>query len=181
MANTLWTLGHSTRPFEEFVELLQTHGIRSVVDVRRFPSSRRNPQFNSDALTRGLPSSGLRYAHLPGLGGRRPSSPDSPNLGWRNLSFRGYADYMLTPTFQQAMEELVRIAEAQPTAIMCAEAVPWRCHRSLIADAFLVRGWAAFDIVSPDHVSPHTLPSWAKFENGRLAYPGPVGSTGELF
>lgn len=183
MAHPLWTIGHSTRPIEEFIELLQTHGIRLLVDVRTLPYSRRNPQFNTDALAESLVQAGLQYQHLPALGGRRKSRPDSVNLGWRNVGFRGYADYMQTDEFWRALEELMALGEKAPTAIMCAEAVPWRCHRSLIADALVTRGWTIQHILSTAGVHPHQLTPFAKIQNGALTYPeaSPHEPTPRLF
>jgi uncharacterized protein (DUF488 family) len=171
----LWTIGHSTRPIHEFLSLLAGQGIRLITDVRAIPFSRRNPQFNQDVLSRSLEMAGIRYRHIEALGGRRKSQTDSKNLGWRNASFRGYADYMQTADFQQALEDLVESAECAPTAIMCAEAVPWRCHRSLIADALIVRGWTVLEIVGVEEPKPHRLPPWAATEDGVLTYPGPGG------
>ncbi len=137
---TLWTVGHSTRPLDDFIALLQTHGIRRLVDVRTIPRSRHNPQFNQAQLPVFLESAGIQYVHIPALGGLRHAHRDSVNAAWQNASFRGFADYMQTPEFDAALRRLIRLARSQPTAIMCAEAVPWRCHRSLIADALVVRG-----------------------------------------
>ena len=134
------TIGHSTRTLAEFIRLLRAHGATCVVDVRTVPRSRHNPQFNKASLPRSLKKASLGYVHTPGLGGMRHAKHDSPNGGWRNASFRGYADYMQTPEFAQSLEELIRLAAEDRTVLMCAEAVPWRCHRSLIADALLVRG-----------------------------------------
>ena len=173
MARSLWTIGHSTRPIEEFIELLQAHGIRLLVDVRTLPYSRRNPQFNTGALAESLVKAGLQYQHLPALGGRRKSRPDSVNLGWRNASFRGYADYMQTDEFWRALEELMAYGKKRPTAIMCAEAVPWRCHRSLIADALVSRGWTVRHILSTAEAQPHQLTSFVNIQNGVLTYPEP--------
>jgi uncharacterized protein (DUF488 family) len=133
------TVGHSNRPLEEFVRLLQAHGVTLVVDVRRMPGSRRNPQFGRDTLPPALQQAGIGYAHMPGLGGRRRRRPDSPNTGWANASFQGYADYMLTPEFETGLQELLEQVRGQRAALMCAEAVPWRCHRSLIADVLVAR------------------------------------------
>ena len=143
------TVGHSTRTIEEFIGLLKAHAVTCVVDVRTVPRSRHNPQFNRDSLPDSLKLAGLGYVHMPGLGGLRHAKPDSINVGWRNASFRGYADYMQTPEFEQSLEELIQLAKQEQIAIMCAEAVPWRCHRSLIADALLVRGIRTEDIMSP--------------------------------
>ena len=142
------TIGHSTRTLEEFIGLLQAHGATRVVDVRTVPRSRHNPQFNKASLPGSLKKVGLGYVHLPGLGGLRHAKRDSLNLGWRNASFRGFADYMQTPEFEQSLEELIRLANQERIVLMCAEAVPWRCHRSLIADALLVRGIRIEDIMS---------------------------------
>ena len=165
------TIGHSTRPAAEFVSLLKAHGIRTLVDVRTIPRSRHNPQFNSDALEATLAESGIGYVHEPDLGGLRKPRADSVNLAWRNTSFRGYADYMQTPSFEAAIDELVARAEQGPTAIMCAEAVPWRCHRSLVADALMARGHEAREIVSETKATPHKLTSFARLEGERVTYP----------
>src|SRR5262249_19584161 len=131
------TIGHSTRTITEFVAILKAHGVECVADVRTMPRSRRNPQFNTDSLKRSLKTEEIGYVHMSELGGLRRPQPDSPNLGWRNESFRGFADYMQTPEFEQGLDELIDVAKARRTVIMCAEAVPWRCHRSLISDALL--------------------------------------------
>jgi len=168
---TIYTIGHSTRPAAELVGLLQGHGVRTLVDVRTIPRSRHNPQFNSDALAATLAAADIGYVHMPGLGGLRRPKPDSINAGWRNLSFRGYADYMQTPAFAAAIDELIGIAGSQPTAIMCAEAVPWRCHRSLVADALLVRGVPTAEIVSATRATPHALTPFARVAGGAITYP----------
>ena len=165
------TIGHSTRTLEEFIGLLQAHGATRVVDVRTVPRSRHNPQFNKTSLPRALKKAGLGYVHLPGLGGLRHAKRDSLNVGWRNASFRGYADYMQTPEFEQSLEELIRLAKQERIAIMCAEAVPWRCHRSLIADALLVRGIRTEDIMSPTRRQVHTLTPFAKVRDTLITYP----------
>jgi uncharacterized protein (DUF488 family) len=169
--STIFTIGHSTRPIEQFVALLCAHGVKRLVDVRTMPRSRHNPQFNRDALQETLPRSGIDYLHLPDLGGLRQPQPDSPNAGWRNASFRGYADYMQTVTFQAAVEQLIALSAECSTAIMCAEAVPWRCHRSLIADALNVRGIPVEEIVDERRSRPHRLTSWAKADGVKLTYP----------
>jgi len=174
MALSLWTVGHSTRPIEEFLALLRAHGISTLVDVRRFPASRRYPQFNAESLATALSAAGIQYRHLEALGGRRSPRPDSLNLGWRTAGFRGYADYMQTEPFKEGLEELIRVAERSPTGILCAEAVSWRCHRMLIADALLARGWLVRHILSADKADPHSLTLFAKLENGRLSYPAPT-------
>ncbi len=171
MSPELWTIGHSTRPIEEFVGLLQSHGIQLLVDVRTIPFSRRNPQFHQEALAQSLREAGLQYRHMPALGGRRKSQPDSVNVGWKNQGFRGYADYMQTQEFWNALEVLVPIGQSLPVAIMCAEAVPWRCHRTLIADALVIRGWAVHHIISASSLKTHTLTPFAKPDAGRLTYP----------
>jgi uncharacterized protein (DUF488 family) len=171
---TIWTLGHSTRPIDEFIGLLRAHQLRLLVDVRTVPRSRYNPQFNTDTLAQSLHNAGLRYRHLPELGGLRKPKKDSVNNGWRNASFRGYADYMQTDEFVNALEALMAESQLQPTAIMCAEAVPWRCHRSLIADALVIRGWDSRHIMSETKVDPHKLTSFAYFEKGTLTYPKPT-------
>ncbi len=169
----IFTIGHSTRTFAEFVELLRAHEVEEVVDVRSIPRSRHNPQFNEDTLGQSLPHEHIRYAHLEKLGGLRHTKKDSINLGWRNASFRGYADYMATPEFTEGLEELMKIARPQKTAIMCAEAVPWRCHRSLIADALSKQGWSVLDIMSPTSATKHRLTPFLKVRKGQLTYPAP--------
>ncbi len=176
MSPFLYTIGHSTRSIEDFIQLLQAHGIRVLVDVRAIPYSRRNPQFNADVLAATLKEAGMQYHSLPALGGRRKSRKDSTNLGWRSPGFRGYADYMQTGPFREALEGLVVRAQAEPTAIMCAEAVPWRCHRSLIADALVSRGWAVRHILTTAKADQHALTSFAKLQNGTLTYPAPDAS-----
>lgn len=168
---TVSTVGHSTHPGEEFIRILQAHGIRRLVDVRTIPKSRRNPQFNRENLAASLAAPGIDYRHLPGLGGLRHPRKDSTNTGWRNASFRGYADYMQTPEFEDNLKKLIGIASAAPTAIMCAEAVPWRCHRSLIADALLARGIHVEEILSAAKSQPHTMTPFAKVQGERVSYP----------
>jgi uncharacterized protein (DUF488 family) len=168
------TIGHSTRALEEFIGLLQAHTVSRVVDVRTIPRSRYNPQFNQDSLADSLKKAGLGYVHMPGLGGLRHARRDSVNVGWRNASFRGYADYMQTPQFEQSLEELIQLAEQERIAIMCAEAVPWRCHRSLIADALLVRGIRAEDIMSPTRRQVHTLTPFANVRGTTITYPAEI-------
>ncbi|MGD0744536.1 MAG: DUF488 domain-containing protein [Verrucomicrobiota bacterium] len=168
------TIGHSTRTFEEFVGLLQAHAVSRVVDVRTVPRSWHNPQFNKTSLPRALKKAGLGYVHLPRLGGLRHAKRDSINLGWRNASFRGYADYMQTPEFEQSLEKLIRLTNQDHIALMCAEAVPWRCHRSLIADALLVRGIRIEDIMSPTRRQVHALTPFAKVRGTAITYPTEV-------
>ena len=168
----IYTIGHSTRPIEEFIALLQAHNIELLVDVRTVPHSRHNPQFEADALRTSLSDAGITYAHMVALGGLRHPHKDSINSGWRNESFRGYADYMQTAAFQAALNQLQELARQHTTAIMCAEAVPWRCHRSLIADALTVQGWQVLDIISDKPASEHKLTPFLKVEeDGRLTYP----------
>lgn len=171
MADQLWTIGHSTRTEDEFLALLTTHGIRRLVDVRRYPFSRRYPHFNREHLAAGLHNAGILYSHEPGLGGRRSARPDSKNLGWRTAGFRGYADYMETEEFQRALEELMAYGTNKSTVILCAEAVPWRCHRQLIADALLARGWTVRHILLSGRTDVHRLTTFALIDHGRLSYP----------
>jgi uncharacterized protein (DUF488 family) len=168
------TIGHSTRTVEEFIGLLQAHAVSRVVDVRTVPRSRHNPQFNKASLPGSLKKAGLDYIHMPGLGGLRHAKRDSLNVGWRNASFRGYADYMQTPEFAKSLEELIQLANQDRIALMCAEAVPWRCHRSLIADALLVRGIRMEDIMNPTSRQVHTLTSFAKVRGTTITYPAEV-------
>ena len=167
----IFTVGHSTRTAEEFIALLRAHAIEQLVDVRTIPRSRHNPQFAGDALSRSLHDVGIRYQHIKSLGGLRHARRDSVNTGWRNTSFRGYADYMQTSEFEQALDDLIALARERRTAIMCAEAVPWRCHRSLIADALLVRGIDAEEIASNTSTRRHTLTSFAQVDGTRIVYP----------
>ena len=165
------TIGHSTHTLEEFIALLQAHAVTRVVDVRTIPRSWHNPQFNKESLPDSLKGAGLSYVHFPGLGGLRHAKPDSINVGWRNASFRGYADYMQTLEFEQSLGELIQMATQERVAIMCAEAVPWRCHRSLIADALLVRGIRTEDIMSLTRRTVHTLTPFAKVLGTTITYP----------
>ena len=167
----VFTIGHSTRPMAEFIDMLTGHGITTLVDVRTVPRSRHNPQYNRDALPESLAPFGIGYAHAEGLGGFRPTGPDSPNTGWHNKSFRGYADYMQTPEFADNLFWLLTLADHQRIALMCAEAVPWRCHRSLIADALLVRGVDADEIVSPSRLQRHKLTPFARVAGTVITYP----------
>ena len=165
------TIGHSTRTIEEFIALLQAHAVTRVVDVRTVPRSRHNPQFNRETLPVSLQPAGIGYVHVAELGGLRHTTRDSINIGWRNASFRGYADYMQTPEFQQAIDQLIQLANQDRIAVMCAEAVPWRCHRSLIADALLVRGIRSEDIMSATRRQVHVLTSFARVEGTQITYP----------
>lgn len=168
---TIWTIGHSTRSLEAFLGLLRIVEIQLLVDVRRFPASRRYPHFTGTELRQSLMAAAISYEHMPDLGGRRPARKDSVNLGWRNRGFRGYADYMGSDEFESALEQLVQYGQEHRAAIMCAEAVPWRCHRTLIADALVARGWQVTHILSEHRVDPHHLTSFAAPSNGRLTYP----------
>ena len=165
------TIGHSTRTLEEFIHLLQANGATCVVDVRTIPRSRHNPQFNMDSLHGSLEKAGLKYVHMTGLGGLRHAKSNSPNMGWRNASFRGFADYMQTPEFAQSLQELLILASQERIVLMCAEAVPWRCHRSLIADALLVRGIRTEDILSEAKRLVHTLTPFAQVQGTTIIYP----------
>jgi uncharacterized protein (DUF488 family) len=171
MPTIVLTIGHSTRPIEAFIELLMVHQVECLVDVRTIPRSRRNPQFNEDSLSQSLAAAGIKYVPMQGLGGLRHPRRDSPNTGWRNDSFRGFADYMQTPEFEANLEKLLDLAGRCRAAIMCAEAVPWRCHRSLIADALMARGVRVGDIMSATRRTPHALTPWAKVEGQRVTYP----------
>ncbi|HYL54299.1 MAG TPA: DUF488 domain-containing protein [Gemmatimonadales bacterium] len=172
LPDVIYTIGHSTRPLAEFLELIAARGIEHVVDVRRYPGSRRYPQFGRDALAAALANAGVRYEHAPDLGGRRVARADSVNTAWRSASFRGYADYMETQPFQTALARLLDDARARPTAVLCAEAVPWRCHRQLIADALVARGEPVSHILSDARLEPHRLSPHARVRaGGRVQYP----------
>lgn len=166
----IFTIGHSTHPMKEFVELLRAHGIEQIVDVRSIPKSRHNPQFNESDLKESLKKAHIRYKHLKKLGGLRHTVKDSINLGWHNTSFRGFADYMASEEFEEGLQELIKIAAAKNTAMMCAEAVPWRCHRSLIADALTKRKWTVYAIMSRTSATKHRLTPFLKVKNGQLTY-----------
>jgi uncharacterized protein (DUF488 family) len=167
----MWTVGHSTRTIDEFISLLQENEIKLLADVRAWPGSKRYPHFNKDALAESLSGQGIRYEHFPELGGKRKSKPDSHNTTWRNASFRGYADYMETEQFQKGIERLLDVAaNAGPTAIMCAEAVWWRCHRSLVADYLKVRGVEVLHVLGANKVDPHPYTPAARIVNGELSY-----------
>jgi uncharacterized protein (DUF488 family) len=170
---TVLTVGHSTRPLAAFLELLATHKVTRLVDVRTVPRSRHNPQFNADSLPQQLARVKIGYEHVPGLGGFRRPAPDSPNAGWRNLSFRGYADYMQSDDFAGNLARLIQLAQHERVAVMCAEAVPWRCHRSLIADALLVHGITTCEITGPGRLQPHKLTRFARVSDGGITYPQP--------
>lgn len=167
----VFTIGHSTRPIEEFIELLRSNGVKQLIDIRTIPKSRRNPQFNTEGLAASLDAAGIGYIHLKALGGLRHPRKDSVNLGWRNVSFRGYADYMQTSEFEAAIRRVIQIACERSTALMCAEAVPWRCHRSLVADALLVRGIDVQEIISSTPPAPHKLTPFACVAGTHITYP----------
>jgi uncharacterized protein (DUF488 family) len=187
---TLWTIGHSNRELNDFLALLAAEKIESLADVRRFPGSRRHPHFNREALSATLQNLGLTYTHFPTLGGRRTVAgvsdpgrtvPEVSDLGhiqttknspWKVAAFAAYADYMLTEDFKAAFQELQTLAAQQRTAIMCAEALPWRCHRRLIADQFIAQGWQVLDIIGPNNTKPHELPTFATITVGQVTYPG---------
>jgi len=170
---TIYTIGHSTHSMDEFAAILKAHGIEFVIDVRTIPKSRHNPQYNSDTLAATLHGKDVGYEHLPGLGGLRRAKNDSINKAWENASFRGFADYMQTADFERSLNRLIETAVKQPTVIMCAEAVPWRCHRSLIADALLARGITVMDIMSKTSAKAHTMTPWAHVMGTKITYPGP--------
>lgn len=176
----LWTIGHSTRPIEDFIDLLRAHEIGLLLDVRTIPRSRHNPQFNNEALAQSSADAGICYRHSAQLGGLRKPEKDSINTGWRHASFRGYADYMQTEQFEKAIEELMAYSGSQLMAIMCAEALPWRCHRSLIADALLARGRTVLHIMSKTKADRHKLTSFAAVDQGKLWYPN-QGTAPRLF
>ncbi len=178
--NILFTIGHSTHSIEEFIALLDAHNVQHLVDVRSIPKSRHVPQFNTDELASSLRAANIEYTHLKALGGRRHSRKDSINTGWRNTSFRGYADYMSTPQFAEGLATLTQIASTTPTVIMCAEAVPWRCHRSLIADAMMLKDWQVRDILTKAPAAERKLTPFLKVANGQPTYPDPDQS-GTLF
>jgi len=171
MTDRVFTVGHSTHPLEDFVRILQAYGVDRVVDVRTIPKSRHNPQFNEVELRSSLPAAGIDYRRIDALGGLRHARKDSPNAGWTNLSFRGYADHMQTPEFAAGIEQLLALHADATIAVMCAEAVPWRCHRSLIGDALLVRGVEVEDILTATSVRPHALTRFAVVDGLRITYP----------
>ncbi len=169
--STIYAIGHSTRPLDQFIRLLQAHGITVLADIRTVPRSRRNPQFSQESLEEALPKNGIRYVHLKQLGGLRHPAKESINKGWQNLSFRGYADYMQTPEFVHAIRELMQLSKGERVAIMCAEGNPFRCHRSLVADALTARGVHVRHITSLSGAREHTLTSFAHVEGTRVTYP----------
>lgn len=170
-AGTVFTVGHSTHPIDEFAALVAAHGVEGIVDIRTVPKSRHNPQFGIDVLPDSLSERGLAYQRIEELGGLRHTTKDSPNGAWRNTSFRGYADYMQTDGFAAGMDALTAASARHVVAIMCAEAVPWRCHRSMVGDALLVRGFEVLDIFSEKQAKPHTLTSFATVDGLTITYP----------
>lgn len=169
----IWTIGHSTHSSDDFLALLRAHEIRAIADVRRFPASRRHPQFNEAELKRCLVEAGIGYRWFEALGGRRTASPDSVNTAWRNASFRGYADYMASEEFAAAFSELLKFAARQRTAVMCAESMWWSCHRSLISDALTFRGVEVIHILDRTHTKVHPYTAAASIIDGRLSYEAP--------
>ena len=170
--STVFTVGHSNKPLADFLSLLRAHGIRRILDVRRFPGSRRWPHFGAASLAQSLAAEGIGYVGLPGLGGRREPREDSPHTAWRVAAFRGYADFMDTPEFADGVAAVERLASETTSSLMCAEALPWRCHRSLIADALVVRGWDVRDVISETEARVHRVPEFARVDGGRLIYDG---------
>jgi uncharacterized protein (DUF488 family) len=173
---TVLTIGHSTRSIEKFIRLLAAHRVDRLIDIRTIPRSRHNPQFSRDLLSAALRRAGIRYTHMAGLGGLRHPRPDSVNSGWRNAGFRGYADYMQTAAFGKSLERCIDLASSEQIVLMCAEAVPWRCHRSLVADALLVRGIAVSEITSGIRTRPHSLTPWAEVTGVAITYPSAAAS-----
>ena len=176
----LWTVGHSNHPLENLVGILEAYRIERVIDVRRFPASRKWPHFNAANLAISLPAAGIAYTGIPELGGRRKPKRDSPLRAWRVEAFRGYADFMDTAGFAESLERATALAEETRSALMCAEALPWRCHRSLIADALLARGFEVLEILSEKEARPHKLPDFARLEGARVLYDAPASPTLDL-
>jgi uncharacterized protein (DUF488 family) len=172
------TIGHATRPIEEFISLLKENEVGCVLDIRTVPRSRHNPQFNRDALPDSLAAAGIGYRHIAGLGGLRHARADSPNKAWRNASFRGYADYMQTPEFTENVDDLAQLAGTTRCVLMCAESVPWRCHRSMVADALVVRGIPVEHIMGPHKRNPHKLTPFAHVDGTHITYPAEEGEEG---
>lgn len=166
----VFSIGHSTRPVSEFIEIMRAYGIKKVIDIRTIPKSRHNPQFNQDELRESLKAAKIGYLHMKGLGGLRHALKDSPNTGWRNASFRGFADYMQTEEFERNLEKLIEAAKKRATVVMCAETLPWRCHRSLIGDALLIRGVNMKHIISSGSSRDHALTPWAKVNGRKITY-----------
>jgi uncharacterized protein (DUF488 family) len=174
--DTVCTIGHSNRTIEDFIGLLWQNGIGCLLDIRTVPKSRHNPQFGQDQLAQSLADAGIEYRYLPGLGGLRRPRKDSPNAAWRNTSFRGYADYMQTDEFASNVDTVIALGREKPCALMCAEAVPWRCHRSLVADALLVRGVPVDDIIDARQRRPHKLTPFAHVDGLCITYPPEEGA-----
>ncbi|GAB6197271.1 DUF488 domain-containing protein [Lysobacter xanthus] len=179
--HTLWTVGHSTHPWDDFVAILQRAGIRAIADVRLLAGSRRFPQFNDDAMAQALPAAGIAYVPFRDLGGRRRPRKDTRNTAWRNAAFRGYADYMETPAFDAARDRLATLAASTPTAVMCAEAVWWQCHRSLISDRFKADGWTVLHLQGGGRIQEHPYTGAARIVDGRLDYSAPEEPQPDLF
>ena len=169
------TVGHSNRPLDEFLSILRAHDVGRIADVRRYPASRRWPHFSAASLAGSLPAAGIEYVPMPELGGRRKARLDSPHTAWRVEAFRGYADFMDTPEFRDALARLEELARARFTAVMCAEALPWRCHRSLLADSLMARGWDVVEILSERQAKPRALPDFARIDGDRVVYDGGQG------
>jgi uncharacterized protein (DUF488 family) len=176
--STVLTIGHSNRPLEDFLEILKAHGVQRVIDIRTIPRSRHNPQFNREGFARSLRAAKIAYTHLKKLGGLRHARPDSKNLGWHNASFRGFADYMQTEEFRMGLEQALKLAKTRTSVLMCAEAVPWRCHRSLVADALLVRHVPVNHILSSSRAQPHALTPFARVRGKQITYPTDLPGTG---
>ncbi|MFA7504171.1 MAG: DUF488 domain-containing protein [Burkholderiaceae bacterium] len=181
VAGTLWTIGHSTREWPVFVDMLVEAGIELLVDVRRFAGSRRHPQFFGESMARALPAQGIAYMAFPELGGRRKPRTDTRNTAWRNEGFRGYADYMETDPWRDARDRLADLARDRRVAVMCAEAVWWQCHRGLIADDFKARGWEVIHLMAPGRSESHPYTAAARLLDGRLDYSAPEPAQGDLF
>jgi len=173
---TIFTIGHSTHPIEHFIELLRANGVEQLIDIRTIPKSRRNPLFNSDTLAESLRAARIRYVHMKDLGGLRHPRRDSVNTGWQNDSFRGYADYMQTDEFAAALARAIDLAKERPTALMCAEAVPWRCHRSLVSDALIARGIRVLEIITSADPREHKMTPFALVRGTRMTYPAEQSS-----
>ena len=170
--HVIWTIGHSTRSIDDFLALLAAGEIKLLADVRRYPGSRRHPQFNQEALATSLADEGLAYRHFVDLGGRRSKRlPDSPNTAWRVEAFNAYADYMQSAEFRNALQELISVAQEQPTAIMCSEALPQKCHRRIISDALVARGWCVQHLLSPTRIEDHQLTPFARVSRTNVTYP----------
>jgi uncharacterized protein (DUF488 family) len=168
---TIFTIGHSTHPIDQFIELLQPNAVQQLIDIRTIPKSRHNPQFDSEALAKSLHAAHIRYIHMKDLGGLRHPRKDSINTGWRSDSFRGYADYMQTEEFAAALARAIDLAKERPTVLMCAEAVPWRCHRSLVSDALIARGIQVLEIIGPAKPKEHAITPFADVRGTQITYP----------